>query len=159
VRYVIPTRSGAVTVDCAAAQGAAPDMLGLCERTASTLSLDSDEAVPLDAIVTAERRWRQAASTLQRDREAGRAALAAAPLQAGQLQAAQRLARSYEASAARFADLAGGAAVAEAARQAADAYRAMAEAAHEDSRAAWAAAVADARSADQRLSRAIAAGS
>jgi uncharacterized protein (DUF2336 family) len=49
--------------------------------------------------------------------------------------------------------------VAEAARQAADAYRAMAEAAHEDSRAAWAAAVADARSADQRLSRAIATGS
>jgi Protein tyrosine and serine/threonine kinase len=159
VHYSIPTRSGAVSVECAATPGAAaPDLLAMCERTASTLSLGSEQTVPLTTIVRAEQRWRLAARRLERDRTIGRGALARAQLQAGQLAASQQLARSYYASAARFTALPGGEAVARAARQAADAYRAMAAAARGDSRSGWAAAAADARSAEQRLAKAIAAG-
>jgi serine/threonine-protein kinase len=159
VSYAIPTGgTSAVVVECSAAPGSAPEMLGLCERTASTLDLGSDGAVPLETIVAAERRWHAAAQDLRRDREAGRAALSGAGLQAGQLAAAERLARDYDAAATRFARLDGGEPVARAARQAADAYRAMAAAARRDNRAAWSAAVADARSADERLADAIAPG-
>jgi serine/threonine-protein kinase len=159
VTYAIPTGgAGAVSVECAAAPASAPDMLELCERTASTLDLGSQSTVPLDTVVTAERRWYQATQALRADRAAGRAALSQADRQTGQIAVAERLARDYDAAAARFARLEGGAAVAGAARVAADAYRAMAAAASRDDRADWSAAVEDARSADERLSKAISAG-
>jgi serine/threonine-protein kinase len=157
VRYAIPTGgAGAVSVECAAAPGSAPDMLELCERTASTLDLGSQSTVSLDTIVTAERRWYQATKELRADRAAGRAALSRADRQTGQGEVAERLARDYDAAARRFAGLDGGDAAARAARQAADAYRAMAAAARRDNRTAWSAAAEDARAADERLADAIA---
>jgi Protein kinase domain len=159
VSYAIPTGgAGAVAVECAAAPSSAPDMLELCERTASTIDLGSQSTVSLDAIVTAERRWYAATQELRADREAGRAALARADRQAGQIEVAERLARDYDAAATRFARLDGGDAAASAARQTADAYRAMAAAAQRDNPTAWSAAAEDADSADERLAEAIAAG-
>jgi serine/threonine-protein kinase len=157
VTYAIPTGgAGAVSVECAATPGSAPDMLQLCEQTASTLDLGSQETVPLDTIVTAERRWYEAAQALRADREAGRDALSTADRQAAQIEVADRLAGDYDTAAARFARLEGGDGVASAAREAADAYRAMAAAARRDDRTAWSAAVADARQADARLADAVA---
>jgi hypothetical protein len=155
VTYAIPTRSGAVTIECAATPGSAPDTLALCERTASTLQLRGERTVPLATIVNAERRWAATARRLSSDRAAGRRALAAADRQAGQLAASQRLARAYDSAARRFVALDGGAAAARAAREAASAHRAMALAARRDSRTAWAAAVERARAADRELAAAI----
>jgi hypothetical protein len=159
VRYTIPTGgASAVAISCAASAGAAPNTLRLCERMASTLSLDSQEPVELQTVLDAERRWDAAAAKLSRDRAGAREKLAAASRQSGQIEVAERLARVHSADAKRFGELPGGEAVQRAATDAASAYRALAAAARSDSASAWDAARERVRSADERLAQAIAAG-
>jgi hypothetical protein len=159
VSYAIPTEGGgAVGLTCAAAPGAPTNTLAMCERTASTLQLNSKQPVGLETVLEQEQRWHLAAGKLSADRAAGRKQLDEAKRQRGQIAVAERLARTYERDAQRFANLPGGAAVRKAAGEAADAYRALAAAARQDSSTAWNAARERVREADEKLARAVAAG-
>ena len=157
-RYVIPTRSGKVEITCAASPAAAPNVLALCERSASTLELGSQRTLTLAAVATAQERWQLAADALKVDRAQGRRALAAAETQAAQIAAAAGLAGIYEHSARRFAALSDGESVVKAARAAEASYRALARAARSNRSSTWAAALADVRAAEARLARVVAAG-
>jgi hypothetical protein len=156
--YVIPSRTGKVSVTCTAAAGAASSTLALCERTASTLRLGPQKTMTLEAVTKTQEHWRQAANRLRIDRAAGRRELARANLQADQIQAAQGLAGTYEHAARRFAAISNGEPVVKAARETAATYRALAEAAQVNTTSSWAAAVAEVRAAEARLARAVAAG-
>jgi hypothetical protein len=156
--YVIPTKSGKVEITCAASPGSAANALPLCERTASTLRLESQRTMTLAAVAKAEERWRLAANRLRIDRAEGRRALARANQQPAQIQAASALAGTYEHAARRFAALSNGEPVVKAARETAASYRALAQAAQSNSGTTWAAARADVRDAEARLARAVAAG-
>ncbi|MEA2419865.1 MAG: eukaryotic-like serine/threonine-protein kinase [Thermoleophilaceae bacterium] len=156
-RYVVPTRSGKVEINCTAAPGAAANTLALCERTASTLQLpDSQKAMSLAAVGRAQDRWRAAANALKIDRAEGRRVLARARENSAQIAAASGLAGSYEHAARRFAALANGEPVVKAARDTAATYRGLARAAGSNSASAWSAALADVRAAEAKLSRAVA---
>jgi hypothetical protein len=157
-RFVIPTTTGQVDVNCAAGPGAASNTLAMCERTASTLRLGSQRSMSLAAVTRAAERWRSAASQLNSERAAGRRTLASAGLQSAQIEAAGALAGTYEHAARRFAALSGGEPVVRAARESASAYRALARAAQTNSRSNWAAARAEVRDVEATLSRALAAG-
>ena len=157
-RYVIPARSGKVEITCTASPGAAPNVLALCERTASTLQLGSQRTLTLAAVATAQERWRLAVAALKVDRNQGRRALAQAKGQPAQIAAAKALAGTYEHSARRFAALSNGEPVVRAARETASSYRALAAAARSNSATTWASALADVRAAEARLARVVVAG-
>jgi hypothetical protein len=157
-RYVIPTRSGKVEVTCAASAGAPLNTLALCERTASTLRLGSQQTMTLEAVGKAQERWSAAAKALATDRAAGRGTLARAKHQTDQIDAAQALAGIYEHAARRFAALYNGQPAVKAARETAATYRALARAARSDSSSTWGAAVDGVRAAEARLAQTVAAG-
>jgi hypothetical protein len=158
-RYVIPTRSGKVEVTCTASPGAASNTLAMCERTASTLRLDSKQrTLTLGAVRRAQDRWRLAANKLKVDRTEGRSALARANSNSDQILAASALAGTYEHAARRFAALSNGEPAVKAARATAATYRELAQAARTNSDDTWAAALSDVRDAEAKLARAIAAG-
>jgi hypothetical protein len=147
-----------VEITCTASPGAAPNVLALCERTASTLQLGSQRTLTLAAVATAQERWRLAVAALKVDRNQGRRALAQAKGQPAQIAAAKALAGTYEHSARRFAALSNGEPVVRAARETASSYRALAAAARSNSATTWASALADVRAAEARLARVVVAG-
>jgi hypothetical protein len=158
-RFVIPTRSGKVEVNCTAAAGAASNTLAMCERTASTLQLGPRQrTLTLGAVRRAQDRWRLAANKLKVDRAEGRSDLARANSNTDQISAAAALAGVYEHAARRFAALSNGEPAVKAARTTAARYRELAQAARSNSGSSWAAALAEVRDAEANLSRAIAAG-
>jgi hypothetical protein len=158
-RYVIPTRSGKVDVTCTASPGAASNTLAMCERTASTLRLSSQQrTLTLGAVRRAQDRWRLAANKLTVDRAEGRSDLARAKSNSDQILAASALAGTYEHAARRFAALSNGEPAVKAARATAATYRELAQAARSNSDSTWTAALSDVRDAEAKLARVIAAG-
>jgi hypothetical protein len=158
VRYVIPTTWGKVGVTCTAAAGAPAYTLALCERTASTLHIDGRATLGLTTVIRNHQRWRALALRVRSQRDSARQTLSRASTQTSQIAAASGLAGIHDRAAKSFAALAGGAKAAKAAREVAAAYRRLASAARSDSPSAWAAARAEVRSAEARLSSAVAAG-
>jgi hypothetical protein len=156
--YVIPTKSGKLTITCTASPGSPANTLAVCERTASTLDVGKLSPLTLGAVRRAQDRWRLASNQLKADRAEGRAELARAATNTEQIEAASSLAGIYEHAARRFAALSNGQPVVNAARETAAAYRELSRAASSNTASVWVAARAKVRAAEAKLSRVVSAG-
>ena len=146
VRYTLPTSRGALSISC---EGT-PATLAQCERSISTLRLDSARALPL-AGVTPKPGLRAALSRYSRERARGRAALARARTPKAQRSAAAALAQSGRRAARRLSGFEDADRVADAVSGTASAYTALAGAATSGKKARWHEAVERVRRAESAL--------
>jgi hypothetical protein len=154
--FVAPTSVGVASVACIGEDS------GDCERMAGSLRLLKGRALPLGPSAGYAKTLAAEVRRLDSRRTAARRDLAAASTPAGQASAADRLSSAFKDAADRLAratpgpaDKAVNTAIVSALRVGRTAYAAMAEAARASDAAGFAAAGADARSAESRLRAAL----
>jgi len=110
VALTLPTTRGVVTIACEAAAGVIQSAAGECEEAMSGLQLDGASVVTPAPETAARLVLPDTVARLNRERRAGRGALAAARSPRARSDAALRLADAYVAAADRLRPLAAGAA-------------------------------------------------
>jgi hypothetical protein len=157
VRYAAPTTEGTVLITCRASPGPGADALRECERTASTLTLDTGNAVPLARTLEAGDRLRGIVADLRAKRHMARRQLARADEPNSQRVLAENLVRSHARAAVALGRLSEAEPIEAAVRRAAAAYASLAASAGSGSTRRWERARERLRRLDDALDEALAA--